>query len=96
LFFFRHAKNFDAGTRERHLKDVFKDLARNSQQWGQDTFLGQVGAHMHEKLIMTKAKQFYVGMEEYYSGKQHNRASPTNASNDITCTLPHKKMYVIS
>jgi hypothetical protein len=26
LFFFCHAKNFDAGTRERHLKDVFKDV----------------------------------------------------------------------
>jgi hypothetical protein len=39
LCFFHHAENFDAGTRERHLKDVFKDVARNSQQWGQDTFL---------------------------------------------------------
>jgi hypothetical protein len=45
-------------TGERHLKDVFKDVARNSQQQGQDTFLCQVGARMHEKLIMTKAKQF--------------------------------------
>jgi hypothetical protein len=44
-----------------------------------------------------KAKQFSVGMAEYYSGKHHNRASPTNASNeDITHTLPHNKMYVIS
>jgi hypothetical protein len=43
---------------ERHLKDVFKDVARNSQQRGQDTFLCQVGAHIHEKLMMTKAKQF--------------------------------------
>jgi hypothetical protein len=98
LFFFCHAKNFDAGPRERHLKDVFKDVARNSQQRGQDTFLCQVGAHMHEKLvIMTKAKQFSVGMAEYYSGKHHNRASPTDAGNDdITHTLPHNKMYVIS
>jgi hypothetical protein len=96
LFFFRHAENFDAGTRERHLKDVFKDVARNSQQWGQDAFLCQVGARMHEKLIMTKAKQFSVGMAEYYSCKHHNRASMTNASNDITRTLPHNKMYVIS
>jgi hypothetical protein len=97
LFFFCHAKNFDAGARERHLKDVFKDVARNSQQQGQDTFLCQVGARMHEKLIMTKAKQFSVGMAEYYSGKHHNRASPTDASNDdITHTLPHNKMYVIS
>jgi hypothetical protein len=93
LFFFHHAENFDAGTRERHLQDI----ARNSQQRGQDTFLCQVGARMHEKLIMTKAKQFSVGMAEYYSGKHHNRASPTNAGNeDITHTLPHNKMYVIS
>jgi hypothetical protein len=97
LFFFRHAENFNAGTRERHLKDVFKDVARNSQQRGQDTFLCQVGAPMHVKLIMTKAKQFYVGMAEYFSCKHHNRASLTDASNeDITHTLLHNKMYVIS
>jgi hypothetical protein len=77
-------------------KDVFKNVTRNSQQWGQDTFLQQVGARMHEKLIMTKAKQFSVGIAEYYSGKQHKAASPTNAGNDITHTLPHNKMYVIS
>jgi hypothetical protein len=47
-------------TGERHLKGVFKDDTRNSQQWGQETFLCQVGARMHEKLIMTKAKQFSV------------------------------------
>jgi hypothetical protein len=42
---------------------------------------------MHEKLIMTKAKQFSVEMAEYYSGKHHNRASPTDAGNeDITHT----------
>jgi hypothetical protein len=70
LFFFHHAENFDARTGERHLKDVFKDVARNSQQQGQDTFLHQVGAHMHEELIMTKAKQFSAGMAENYSGKQ--------------------------
>jgi hypothetical protein len=52
---------------------------------------------MHEKLIMTKAKQFSVGMAEYYSGKHHNRASLTNASNEeITHTLPHNKMYIVS
>ncbi len=96
LFFFCHAENFDAGTGERHLKDVFKDVARNSQQQGQDTFLHQVGARMHEKLILTKAKQFSVGMAEYNSAKQHNVASPTNASNDITHTLQHNKMHVIS
>jgi hypothetical protein len=84
LFFFCHTENFDAWTGERHLKDVFKDVARNSQQQGQDTFLRQVGAHMHEKLIMTKAKQFSVGMAEYYSGKQHNSASLTDAGNVIS------------
>jgi hypothetical protein len=71
LFFFCHAKNFDAGTGERHLKDVFKDVARNSQPWGQGMFLCQVGARMHEKLIMIKAKQFSVGMAKYYYGTQH-------------------------
>jgi hypothetical protein len=82
---------------ERHLKDVFKDVARNSQQWGQDTFLHQVGARMHEKLIMTKAKQFSVGMAKYYYGKHHNAPSSCDTSNDdITHTLPHNKMYVIS
>jgi hypothetical protein len=97
LFFFCHAENFDAGTGERHLKDVFKGVARNSQQWGQDTFLRQVGARMHEKLIMTKAKQFSVGMAKYYYGKHHNAPSSDSASNDdITHTLPHNKMYIIS
>jgi hypothetical protein len=96
LFFFCHAKNFDARTGERHLKDVFKDVTRNSQQWGQDTFLHQVGARMHEKLIMTKAKQYSVGMAKYYYGKHHNAPSSCDASNDITHTLPHNKMYVIS
>jgi hypothetical protein len=97
LFFFCHAKNFDAGTGERPLKDIFKDVTRNSQQRGQDTFLCQVGARMHEKLIMTKAKQFYVGMAKYYYGKHHNAPSLCDASNDnITHTLPRNKMYVIS
>jgi hypothetical protein len=96
LFFFHHAENFDAGTGERHLKDVFKDVARNRQQWGQDTFLRQVGARMHEKLIMTKAKQFSVGMAKYYYDKHHNAPSSCDASNDITHTIPQNKMYVIS
>jgi hypothetical protein len=62
-----------------------------------DTFLRQVGARMHEKLIMTKAKQFSVGMAKYYYGKQHHNApSSSDASNDITHSLPHNKMYVIS
>jgi hypothetical protein len=97
LFFFCHAMNFDATTGERHLKDVFKDVARNSQQQGHDTFRHQVGARMHEKLIMTKAKQFSVGMAKYYYGKDHNAPSSCDTSNDdITHTLPHNKMYVIS
>jgi hypothetical protein len=62
---------------------------------GQDTFVCQVGARMHEKLIMTKAKQFSVGMAKYYSGKQHNTPS-SDARNDISHILPHNKMYVIS
>jgi hypothetical protein len=82
LFFFHHAKNFDARNGERHLKDAFKDVTRNSQQRGQDSFLCQVGACIHEKLIMTKAKQFSVGMAEYFSGKHHNRASLTDAGNE--------------
>jgi hypothetical protein len=31
LFFFHHAKKFDARTGERHLKDVFKDVTRSEQ-----------------------------------------------------------------
>jgi hypothetical protein len=76
LFFFCHAKNFDAGTGERHLNDVFEDVARNSQQRGQDTFLCQVGARMHEKLIMTMAKQFSVGMESRDSVYGNRRFKP--------------------
>jgi hypothetical protein len=46
---------------------------------------------------MTKAKQFSVGMAKYYYGKHHNAPSSCDASNDdITHTLPHNKMYVIS
>jgi hypothetical protein len=41
---------------EHHLKDIFKDIACNSQQRGQDTFLSQCATRMHEKLIITKAK----------------------------------------
>jgi hypothetical protein len=29
-----------------------------------------VGPCLHEELIMTKAKQFSVGMAQYYYGKQ--------------------------
>jgi hypothetical protein len=46
---------------------------------------------------MTKAKQFSVGMAKYYYGKHHNAPSSCGASNDdITHTLPHNKIYVIS
>jgi hypothetical protein len=64
--------------------------------WDSAPFLHQVGARMHEKLIMTKAKQFSVVMAKYYYGKQNIAPSPGDASNDITHTLPHNKMYVIS
>jgi hypothetical protein len=56
IFFFHHTENIDAGMGESHLKDVFKDIAHNSQQRGQDTFLSQCATRMHEKLIMMKAK----------------------------------------
>jgi hypothetical protein len=46
---------------------------------------------------MTKAKQFSAGMAKYYYGKEHNAPSSCDASNDnVTHTLPHNKMYVIS
>jgi hypothetical protein len=46
---------------------------------------------------MTKAKQFSVGMAKYYYGKHHDAPSSCGASNDdLTHTLPHNKMYVIS
>jgi hypothetical protein len=47
---------------EHHLKDVFKDVACNSQQSGQDTFLSQCATRMHQKLIMTKAKHYSEAM----------------------------------
>ena len=100
MFFFRHAENFDAGTGERHLKDVFKDVARNSQQRGQDTFLSQVGSRMHEKLVMMQAKRFTVAMTDYYSGKVHSNVAssqpPPNSADGGTHSLTHNKMYVIS
>jgi hypothetical protein len=49
----------------------FQGCHKEQPAMGQDTFLCQVGACMHEKLIMAKAKQFSVGMAEYYSGKHH-------------------------
>jgi hypothetical protein len=46
---------------------------------------------------MSKAKRFSVGMAKYYYGKQHiNAPSSSDASNDITHSLPHNKMNVIS
>jgi hypothetical protein len=67
LFFFHHAENFDAGTGERHLKDVFKDVTRNSQQRGQDTFLHQVGARMHEKLRTSGKVLFFFEKTENFT-----------------------------
>jgi hypothetical protein len=35
-------------------------------------------------------------MAKHYYSKHHNEPSSSDASNDITHTLPHNKMYVIS
>jgi hypothetical protein len=56
---------------------------------GMDTFLRQVGARMHEKLIMTKAKQFSVGMVKYYYGKQHHTHPPRVTPAMTSHTLSH-------
>jgi hypothetical protein len=50
---------------------------------------------MHEKLIMKKAKVLcWYG--RLLNSQAAQQSPPTNASNDVTHTLPHKKMYVIS
>jgi hypothetical protein len=63
IFFFCHAENIDASTGEHYLKDIFKDVACNSQQSGQDTFLSQCATRMHKKLITTKANYYSKAME---------------------------------
>ena len=102
IFFFRHAENIDAGTGERHLKDVFKDVARNSQQRGQDIFLGQCAKRMQEKLIMLKAKQYSEAIDKLCAVDDPPAPDPnsvTTISNNPTAlvrTLPHGPMYVIN
>jgi hypothetical protein len=53
--FFHHAENFDAGSRERLLKDFFKCPSKTSQQHGQDTFIKHVASCVHERLTIRKA-----------------------------------------
>jgi hypothetical protein len=62
IFFFCNAENIDASTGEHHLKDIFNNIACNSQQRGQDTFLSQCVTRMHKKLIMTKARHYSKAM----------------------------------
>jgi len=100
IFFFRHAENIDAGTGERHLKDVFKDVARNSQERGQDTFLSQCASRMHEKLIMMKAKHYSEAMQQLCAvdvpPNPNAVTLATNGPNDLVRTLPQGPMYVIT
>jgi hypothetical protein len=100
IFFFCHAENIDAGMGEHHLKGIFKDVACNSQQRGQDTFLNQCATRMHEKLIMTKAKHYSEAMEALCielptNTGIHDLLTSGNA-NIISHTLPQGWMYIIS
>jgi hypothetical protein len=99
IFFFCHAENIDAGMGEHHLKDVFKDVACNSEQRGQDTFLSQCATRMHEKLIMTKAKHYSEAealcTELPTDINWHDQ--PTSANDNIVChTLPQGLLYTIT
>jgi hypothetical protein len=100
IFFFHHAENIDASMGEHHLKDIFKEIARNSQQRGQDTFLSQCATRMHEKLIMTKAKHYSEVMEALCAEVPTNIARhdrPTSGNADVVShTLPQGPMYVIT
>jgi hypothetical protein len=100
IFFFCHAENIDAGTGEHHLKDVFKDVACNSQQRGQDTFLSQCTTRMHEKLIMTKAKHYSKAMEalcaELPTDVGRDDPPTSGNANVISHTLPQGWMYIIT
>jgi hypothetical protein len=100
IFFFCHAENIDAGMDEHHLKDVLKDIACNSQQRGQDTFLSQCATRMHEKLIMTKAKHYSEAMEALCIELPTDIGShdpPTSGNaNGVRHTLPQGRMYIIS
>jgi hypothetical protein len=100
IFLFCHAENIDAGMGNHHLKDVFKDVERNSQQRGQDSFLSQCAIRKHKKLIMTKAKHYSKAMEALCA------ELPTdigwhdwpNSGNDniVSHTLPQGPMYTIT
>ena len=61
LLSFCHSSNFDAGRGERLLKDFFKDLARNSQQRGQQIFTEQLAKRMYEKQLIQKAMDSITG-----------------------------------
>jgi hypothetical protein len=97
MIFFHHAENIDAGMGEHHLKDIFKDIACNSQQRGQDTFLSQCATRMHEKLIMTKAKHCSEVMEALCAEVPTNIArhdQPTSGNaNVVSHTLPRSNVH---
>jgi hypothetical protein len=106
IFFFCHAENIDAGMGECHLKDIFKDVvifkdvACNNQQGGQDTFLSQCANRMHKKLIMTKAKHYSEVMEALCVELPTDigwHFWPTSVNDNIViCTLPQGLMYTIT
>jgi hypothetical protein len=100
IFFFCHAENIDAGMGEHHLKDVYKDIARNSQQGGQDTFLSQCTTRMHIKLIMNKAKHFSKVMEALCAELPTDidwHDQPTSGNDNIVShTLPQGPMHTIT
>jgi hypothetical protein len=74
-------------------REVFKDVACNSQQRGQDTCLSQCATRMHEKLIMTKAKHYSEVMEALCAevptniATRHDTQTSGNA-NVVSHTLP--------
>jgi hypothetical protein len=100
IFFFCHAENIDAGTDECHFKDIFKDIAQNSQQRGQGTFLSQCATRMHKKMIITKAKHYSKVMEALRTELptnigRHDLPTSGNA-NIVSHTLPQGQMYIFT
>jgi hypothetical protein len=100
IFFFCHAESIDASTGEHHLKNIFKDVACNSQQRGQDTFLSQCATRLHKKLIMTKAKHYSEAMKALCAELptdigRHDWPTSGNA-NIVSNTLPQGPMYIIT
>ena len=61
LLSFVHSSNFDASRGERLLKDYFKELARNSQQRGQQIFTEQLAKRFYEKQLIRKAMDSILG-----------------------------------